>query len=344
VDVDAHHHLWQRARGYAWLDDPELAAIRRDFDVDDLRSALRDTGVRRTVLVEGGRCDAAEVGEFLGIADALFSAEASQSRLAADALFSAEASQNRLAADALFSAEASQSRLAADALFSAEASQNRLPAEATVAIAGVVGWADLTDPALADTLAAHRAAPGGRRLVGIRAQVQGEADPGYLKRPDVLQGLSTVAAAGLAYDLLVRVDQLPAAAQAAQAVPQLTFVLDHLGKPRIRDGAAGLAEWRAAITPLAAEPNVVAKLSGMVTEADWREWTVDDLRPFVQTALELFGPQRLMFGSDWPVCLLAASYAKVRQALDGALGDALSPAERAAIYGDTAVRSYHLEV
>jgi L-fuconolactonase len=127
-------------------------------------------------------------------------------------------------------------------------------------------------------------------------------------------------------------------------VPELTFVLDHLGKPRIRDGASGLAEWRAAVTPLAAEPNVVVKLSGMVTESDWREWTVDDLRPFVQTALELFGPRRLMFGSDWPVCLLAASYAQVRQALDGALGDALTPAERAAIYGDTAVRSYHLEV
>jgi L-fuconolactonase len=284
VDVDAHHHLWQRARGYTWLDKPELAAIQRDFGVDDLRAALRDTGVRRTVLVEGGRCDAAEVGEFLAIA------------------------------------------------------------EANEEIAGVVGWADLTDRALADTLAAHRAGPGGRWLVGVRAQVQDEADPGYLKRPDVLQGLSTVASAGLAYDLVVRVDQLSAAAQAAQAVPELTFVLDHLGKPRIRDGASGLAEWRAAVTPLAAEPNVVVKLSGMVTESDWREWTVDDLRPFVQTALELFGPRRLMFGSDWPVCLLAASYAQVRQALDGALGDALTPAERAAIYGDTAVRSYHLEV
>jgi L-fuconolactonase len=282
--IDAHHHLWQPAKGYTWLDEPDLAPIRRDFGVADLRDALRGTGVDRTVLVEAGRCESAEVGEFLAIA------------------------------------------------------------EATEEIAGVVGWADLADPALADTLAGYRAAPGGRWLVGIRAQVQGEADPDYLSRPEVLRGLSIVAAAGLAYDLLVRVDQLPAAVVAAQAVPELTFVLDHLGKPRIRDGEAGLAQWRAAIMPLAAEPNVAAKLSGMVTEADWRKWTVDDLRPFVHSALELFGPDRLMAGSDWPVCLLAASYAEVCQALDGALGGGLTVTERADVYGGTAARCYHLEV
>jgi L-fuconolactonase len=169
--------------------------------------------------------------------------------------------------------------------------------------------------------------------------VQGEPDPDYLGRADVHRGLSTVAAAGLAYDLVVRVDQLPGAAAVARAVPELTFVLDHLGKPTIRDGAEGWRAWRAAVAPLAVEPNVVAKLSGLVTEADWVQWTVDDLRPYVEAALELFGPERLMFGSDWPVCLLAAEYPKVLAALDTALGET----DRTEIFAGTAVRTYRLE-
>jgi L-fuconolactonase len=212
-------------------------------------------------------------------------------------------------------------------------------AEATGEVAGVVGWAELTDPDLAGTLAGHLAGPGGRWLVGIRSQVQGQPDPDYLCRPDVQAGLATVAAAGLAFDLVVRVDQLPGAAAAAAAVPQCRFVLDHLGKPAI---AAGEYErWRARIAPLARQPNVVAKLSGLVTEADWVNWTVADLRRYVATAVELFGPDRLMFGSDWPVCLLAASYAEVVEALTDALGP-LSPAEEAAIWSGTATRAYRL--
>jgi L-fuconolactonase len=285
--VDAHHHFWRLDRGYAWLDDPAFAPIRRDFGVAELRAALAGTGVRRTVLVEAARCRAAEVTEFLTVA------------------------------------------------------------AATEEIAGVVGWVDLTDSDLAGTLAAYRGRRGGSRLVGVRAQVQGEPDPAYLSRPDVHHGLSTVADAGLVYDLVVRVDQLPAAVVAARAVPGLTFVLDHLGKPEIRHGAAGLRRWRDAVAPLAAEPNVVAKLSGLVTEADWTQWTVDDLRPYVSEALELFGPRRLMFGSDWPVCLLAAPYRAVLDALDDALDTALGAgpgaADRAEIYAGTAVRTYRLD-
>jgi len=225
----------------------------------------------------------------------------------------------------------------------AEVREHLAAADACARIGGVVGWADLTDPALADTLGRHRDEPGGRWLVGIRDQVQGRTDPDFLARAEVHRGLSTVAAAGLAYDLVVRVDQLPAAATAALAVPQLRFVLDHLGKPRIRDGAAGLAQWRAAVTPLAAASNVSAKLSGLVTEADWAHWTVADLRPFVLAALELFGPHRLMFGSDWPVCLLAASYDRVLAALGEVVDDHLNADERAAVYGGTATRVYGLE-
>jgi L-fuconolactonase len=213
-------------------------------------------------------------------------------------------------------------------------------AAATPAIAGVVAWADPAAPDLASTLAGYRALPGGDRLVGIRAQVQGE-EQNYLDRADVRAGLATIGAGGLAFDLVVRVDQLPSAARAVAALPDVRFVLDHLGKPRISAGAVGFAEWRAAIAPLAACPNVTAKLSGLVTEADCARWTVDDLRPYVAEAVTLFGPERLMLGSDWPVCLLAGSYAAVRAAMLDALGT-LHATERAAILGDTATRVYRL--
>jgi L-fuconolactonase len=209
-------------------------------------------------------------------------------------------------------------------------------------IAGVVAWADVADPDLAATLRAHRGLRGGELLVGVRSQVQGEADPDYLDRPDVRRGLAAVAAAGLAFDLVVRADQLAAAARAAEAVPQLRFVLDHLGKPRIDAGAAGLGAWLGPFTELAARPNVTCKLSGMVTEAG-AQWTVQDLRPFVAAAVAAFGADRLMFGSDWPVCLLVADYAGVLDALRQALPP-LDADELAAVFGGTAVRTYRLAV
>lgn len=202
-------------------------------------------------------------------------------------------------------------------------------AAANPTVAGVVGWCDITDPEL----------PASPLLVGARSQIQAESDPGYLHRPDVRRGLALVADRGVAFDLVVRADQLRAAAAAAGAVPELTLVLDHLGKPSIRDGQ--LAQWRAALTPLAARPNVFAKLSGLVTEADWVSWRPADLKPYVETALELFGPARLMFGSDWPVCLLASSYRRVLEALDEILGP-LSAPERDAIFAGTALRAYRL--
>ncbi|MFE7120732.1 amidohydrolase family protein [Streptomyces sp. NPDC057654] len=206
-------------------------------------------------------------------------------------------------------------------------------------IAGVVGWTDLTAPGVADALAALRELPGGEHLVSIRHQVQGETDPDWLLRPDVRRGLAAVAAAGLAYDLVVLDHQLPAARAAAAALPQLTFVLDHLGKPPIATGT--LRPWADAVRALAEQPNTVCKLSGMVTEADWAAWTVDGLRPYADTVLDAFGPDRLMFGSDWPVCRLAASYGEVLAAARE-LTDGLGPAERAAVFAGTAVRTYGL--
>ncbi|MFD7599392.1 amidohydrolase family protein [Streptomyces mirabilis] len=206
-------------------------------------------------------------------------------------------------------------------------------------IAGVVGWTDLTRPDVPDELARLRGLPGGRHLKGIRHQVQGEPDPEWLLRPDVRDGLAAVAEAGLVYDLVVLPHQLPACVRAAAGHPGLTFVLDHLGKPPIATGA--LRPWATAVRALAALPNTVCKLSGMVTEADHAKWTVDGLRPYADTVLDAFGPGRLMFGSDWPVCTLAASYGQVVDVAEE-LTEGLGAEERAEVFGGTATRVYRL--
>jgi len=202
-------------------------------------------------------------------------------------------------------------------------------------IAGVVGWVDLTGADVAERLASF----GGGKLVGIRHQVQSEPDPGWLVRPDVLRGLAAVARAGLVYDLVITTGQLPAASAAAEAVPDLTFVLDHLGKPPIAAGE--LEPWATDLGRLAALPNVAAKLSGLVTEADLGHWRTADLRPYAEVALECFGADRLMYGSDWPVCTVAAGYEEVLAAARE-LTSGLSAAEREAVFAGTATRIYRL--
>ena len=212
-------------------------------------------------------------------------------------------------------------------------------AAASDLIAGVVGWTDLAAPDVADKIAALTEQPGGRKLVGLRHQVQSEPDPDWLTRPDVLRGLAAIARAGLVYDLVITAGQLAASARAAASVPDLVFVLDHLGKPPI---AAGRTEpWARDLRGLAALPNTMAKLSGLVTEADWRRWQVADLRPYAEVALDAFGPARMMFGSDWPVCTLAASYPDVLAAARD-LTAGLSPAEREAVFAGTATSVYGL--
>ncbi|MFI2780584.1 amidohydrolase family protein [Streptomyces sp. ALB3] len=212
-------------------------------------------------------------------------------------------------------------------------------ADGSTLVAGVVGWTDLTAPDVADALAELRALPGGGRLVGIRHQVQGEPDPEWLLRPDVLRGLRAVAAAGLVYDLVVRPHQLPAAVRAAALLPELTLVLDHAGKPPV--ARRTLRPWADGVRALAALPHTVCKLSGLVTEADPLSWTVEDLRPYADTVIEAFGPGRVMFGSDWPVCTLAAGYADVLGAareLTGRLGEH----EQRSVLAGTAERVYGL--
>jgi L-fuconolactonase len=206
-------------------------------------------------------------------------------------------------------------------------------------IRGVVGWVDLAAADVVDQIDALREGPGGGRLVGIRHQVQDEPDPRWLARPEVRRGLRAVGAAGLAYDLLVLVPQLEAATAVVRELPEVRFVLDHLAKPGI---AAGEWEpWASRIAELAGEPNVSAKLSGLVTEARWDDWDAARIAPYAKHALEVFGPDRLMYGSDWPVCTLAASYEEVWE-LAGELLAGLSEAERAAVLGGTAARVYHV--
>jgi len=214
-------------------------------------------------------------------------------------------------------------------------------AAATPFVAGIVGWVDLTDPDVATTLDALKSGPGGERLVGIRHQVHDEDDAVWLLRPDVRRGLAAVRDAGLAYDILVRPRELPAALATARDFPDLRFVIDHLAKPPIASGET--APWAALMEPFRDLTHVSCKLSGMVTEADWATWTPDDLRPYVLRALDIFGLDRVMFGSDWPVSLLAAEYGEVKAALEAALPP-LSAEDRAKVFGGNAIRFYGLHV
>jgi L-fuconolactonase len=199
-------------------------------------------------------------------------------------------------------------------------------------IGGVVGWVDLT-AGTADALARLRNEPGGDLLVGIRHQAQDEPDPDWLGRDDVVAGVRAVVDAGLAYDLLVLPHQLPSAISLVERVPAGRFVLDHAGKPPIATGE--LEPWAGLLRRLAGSPDVAVKLSGLVTEADWWDWTAADIRPYAEVVLDAFGPDRVMFGSDWPVCELAASYA-------GVVGLARELAVDDAVFGDTATRWYRL--
>jgi L-fuconolactonase len=212
-------------------------------------------------------------------------------------------------------------------------------AEGSDLIGAVTGWVDLTQPTVAEDLAKLIGGPGGGWLRGIRHQVQGEPDPRWLCRDDVQRGLQAVFAAGLLYELLVLPHQIPAAIETVAAFPDSPFVLDHCAKPPIASG--DLEPWASALRELAGFENVTCKLSGLVTEADWTQWTVADLKPYTDVVLEAFGPSRVMFGSDWPVCLLAASYADVVGAAEE-LTSGLNVIEQAEVFGGTAASVYKL--
>ncbi|WKU06803.1 amidohydrolase [Micromonospora sp. HUAS LYJ1] len=278
--VDAHHHLWVRARHpQPWIDPATMAAIDADFTPDDLARVTRAAGVTETVLVQANSTEV-ETVDLLGVA-----------------------------------------------------ADNPL-------VRGVVGWLDVTAADVTDRLARLREARGGHLLVGVRYSVQDEPDPAFLDRADVRRGITAVGAAGLAFDLLVRQHQLGAAGRLARDLAEVRFVLDHLGKPAL--GGTDLDDWARDLRALAVPANSTAKLSGLVTEVHRSPWTPRDLRPAVEHALDAFGPDRLMFGSDWPVCLLASTYDRWVDTLAELL-DPLGDDERAAIWRHTARRVYRPE-
>jgi L-fuconolactonase len=275
VRLDAHHHVWDlTVRDQPWT--AGRPALRRSFEVADLRPFLIHNGIGATILVQTITVPE-ETPELLALAST------------------------------------------------------------EPVIAGVVGWVDLTAPDLPDRLASLRALPGGGRLAGIRHQVQEEPDPRWLCRRDVRGGLAAVGAAGLVYDLLVTAEQLPAVIETVRALPEVRFVLDHAGNPPVATEPGQL--WRTRLRELGTLPNVAVKLSGLVTRGYPGPVLPDVLRSWTDLLLGTFGPDRLMFGSDWPVCTLSASYDEVMRTAERATKE-LSDSERADIFGRTAARSY----
>jgi L-fuconolactonase len=210
-------------------------------------------------------------------------------------------------------------------------------ADAHPFIRGVVGWVDLRSADVDAQLQPFASHP---RFRGVRHIVQDEPDDRFLLRDDVLNGLSVLESFGLTYDLLVYPRQLPAAREVVRRFPRQRFVLDHLGKPDVAHKAR--EPWREEVRGLAASPNVFCKLSGLVTEAEWKGWTADDLRPYLDVALEAFGADRCMIGSDWPVCTLAGAYGPVMGVVRDHVAR-MGPEATAAVLGGTARRFYGLE-
>jgi len=274
--IDAHHHLWMYSEAeYGWIGE-DMAGIRRDFLVPELRETLRGSGVNAAVTVQA-RQSLEETRWLLDLA------------------------------------------------------------KDEPVMAGVVGWAPLISPQIGAIVEELAAAP---KLVGLRHVLQGEPERGWMLRPEFERGLQELERRGLCYDLLILSHQLGEAIELVDRHPGLSFVLDHVAKPRIKAGE--LEPWSRDLRELARRPNVTCKISGMVTEADLQRWTEAQLSPYIETCLEAFGPGRLMFGSDWPVCEAACSHARWVQVLERQTS-ALSANERAAFWGGTATRIYGLD-
>jgi len=204
-------------------------------------------------------------------------------------------------------------------------------------IAGVVGWVDLASERCEEQLAEFKDHP---KFVGVRHVVQDEPDDDFIIQPAVLHGLKVLQKHSVPYDLLFYTKHLKHAVTLGKSLSDLPMVIDHLSKPKIKDQIT--VGWAEDLKAAAKFPNIYCKLSGMVTEADWKAWKPSDLKPYVEIALEAFGPERCMYGSDWPVCELAATYGEVYNAMGEVLG-ALSETERVRIMGGTAQMFYGLK-
>lgn len=274
--IDAHHHLWQAARGdYHWMT-PSVPVLARDYLADDLRPHLRKAGVARTILVQAAQTEA-ETEFLLDLA------------------------------------------------------------ERTDFVAGVTGWLDLADPNFPARLERFRRHP---KFVAVRPMLQDLADDAWIERREVLANLRHLVEVDFPFEFLTYPRHLPHVCRALARTPGLRAVVDHLSKPPIASGR--LEPWASALAEIASFPNVSCKLSGMVTEADHASWSPASLEPYVTHALELFGPDRLMFGSDWPVCRLAAEYGEVVNALRTIVDTRIGPEGVDKIFRRTAERFYRL--
>lgn len=209
-------------------------------------------------------------------------------------------------------------------------------AERSHLVRGVVGWMPLADPKVSAQL---KRLSSRSKLKGIRHVLQDEPDDSYMLRDDFNRGISLLKDFGLAYDILIYERHLPQTIRFVDRHPNQVFVLDHIAKPRIKDHIR--SPWEANLTELARRQNVCCKISGMVTEADWKNWTEADLRPYFDVVLRAFGPQRLMFGSDWPVMLLATSYQRWAKLVRSWIAD-LSPSEQLSVMSGAAAKAYNL--
>ncbi len=205
-------------------------------------------------------------------------------------------------------------------------------------IAGVVGWVDLCDPLVEGLLEPYA---DNEALKGVRHVLHDEPDDDYMLRPDFLHGIGVLGSFGLTYDILIFPRHLPQTLELVRHFPDQPFVIDHIAKPAIRDGE--IVRWKDALRPIAGCSNVSCKLSGMVTEARPGAWSAADFLPYIETVVELFGPERVMFGSDWPVCTLEADYETVLEIVQQAVSP-MSTAEQEMIFAETAREFYGLSV
>jgi len=203
-------------------------------------------------------------------------------------------------------------------------------------IRGVVGWVDLQAVDIEEKLLYYQQF---KKLKGFRHVLQGEPQRDLMLQPAFKNGIGLLNKYGFSYDVLIFPDQLKYAAQLVAAFPYQPFVIDHIAKPGIKDGL--IADWKKDIFSVAAHENVVCKISGMVTEADWKNWKAEDFTPYLDVIVAAFGTDRIMYGSDWPVCLVAADYAKTKQIVDDYFSQ-FSADEQAAFYGKTASEFYKL--
>ena len=277
--IDSHHHLWDLSiRDQEWITGDEMQPIRRNFLVSDLRDAIVDSRIDKTVLVQTVT-DYSETPELLTIA------------------------------------------------------------QSEQLVGAVVGWLQIDAPDAIAHLHQYLDLPGATYLKGIRDIAQDHPDPNYLAKPETIANVKKLGELGITFDLLTKTPELAAAIKLVRACPDVQFVMDHISKPYI--AKRELEPWRTLMSELATLPNVLCKVSGLVTEANWKNWEVENFKPYIDHVIEIFTPQRLMFGSDWPVANLGGTYSQIVE-LAEALTSGLSPSEAEFFWHKTAAAAYRL--